>query len=96
VHVLALLRRKTESFAQSEFDALLDDEAERARVLYAQGIVRAAWSRDDVPGACFMLEVESIPQAQAAMGSLPFAERDMTEVQLIPLRGYRGFGPRNP
>lgn len=91
-----MLRRKTESFAQAQFDVLLDDEAEAVRRLYAQGVVRQAWSRDDVLGGCLLLDVESLAHAEVAIASLPLAQRGMTEVQFIPLRGYRGFGPRTP
>lgn len=91
---LAVCRRKTETFTAEQFEALLDAEAQRARELYAQGIVRAAWSREDVLGACLLLERDSLDAANAAIQSLPLAERGMLDVQLIPLRGYRGFGPR--
>lgn len=96
MRVLATCRRKTESFTQAEFEALLEAEAESARALYARGVVRDAWTREDVAGACFMLEVESLAQAQEAVAELPLVQRGMLEVQFIPLRGYRGFGPRNP
>jgi len=94
MQVLAVLRRKTESFAPAEFDALLDDEAEAARRLYAAGVIRSGWSREDVPGACLMLEVESLEQAEESIALLPLCNHGMLDVQLIPLRGYRGFGPR--
>ena len=94
MQILSVSRRRTESFTPEEFAALLDDEAEAVRVLYAQGVVRAGWSRDDVPGACLFLEAESVEAASAAMNTLPFYARGMLEAQLIPLRGYRGFGPR--
>jgi hypothetical protein len=64
------------------------------RSLYAQGIVRAAWTREDVLGACLLLETQSVESAGAAMSSLPLNAKGMLEVQFIPLRGYRGFGPR--
>lgn len=95
MQLLAVMRRKTESFAQAAFDALLDEEAEGVRRLYSKGIVRGAWMREDVLGACLMLEVASLEEAEASLASLPLHERGMLDVQLIPLRGYRGFGPRN-
>ena len=95
MQVLAICRRKTEVFSEAEFAALLEPEAENARVLYAQGIVRSAWSREDVLGACLLLEVESLARAEEVMATFPFAAAGMLEVQLIGLRGYRGFGPRS-
>lgn len=94
MQVLAILRRRTEAFSDAQFASLLDDEAEALRRLYAEGIVRSAWTREDVPGACAMLEAESPDQARAALARLPLVAKEMIEVQLIPLRGYRGFGPR--
>jgi hypothetical protein len=94
MQVLAICRRKTESFSEAEFAAVLDAEAEAIRVLYAQGVVRNAWSREDVLGACLILEVESVKKAEEVMASVPLATRGMLDVQLIGLRGYRGFGPR--
>ena len=92
---LALLRRRTEAFEPSAFDALLDEEAEAVRRLYADGIVRFAWSRDDVLGGCLLLEADSREHAESALLALPLVKRTMAELQLIPLRGYRGFGPRS-
>jgi hypothetical protein len=94
MQILAVCRRLTESFSQEEFAALLDAEAEGVRTLYAQGIVRAAWTREDVLGACLLLEAENVEAARAAMAALPLVSRGMLDTQFIPMRGYRGFGPR--
>lgn len=91
---LAILRRLTESFSQSQFDALLDAEAEGVRTLYAEGIVRNAWSREDVLGGCLLIETQSLDEARAALRRLPLIANDMADAQIIPLKGYRGFGPR--
>jgi muconolactone delta-isomerase len=94
MQILAVLRRRTEAFSQEQFAALLDVEAEALRSLYASGVVRAAWSREDVLGACLMFEAETVEAAHEALASLPLFAAGMLEHQLIPLRGYRGFGPR--
>lgn len=92
---LAVLRRRTESFTDEQFAPVLEPEAERVRTLYAQGIVRNIWSRDDSPGAVSLLEADSLEHAQAICKSYPLMQKGMLELQmLIPLRGYRGFGPR--
>ena len=90
---IAVVRRLTESFPQEAFDALLDAEAESVRKLYADGIVRSAWSRGDVLGACLLLEADSKEHAESALMTLPLFINKMVESQLIPVRGYRGFGP---
>jgi hypothetical protein len=94
VQILAVIRRRTEAFSEEQFAALLDPEAEMLRTLYHEGIVRSAWSRSDVLGACLMMEHDSVEDAQATFMRLPLAAAGMLEVQFIPLRGYRGFGPR--
>jgi hypothetical protein len=94
VQILAVIRRRTEAFSEEQFAELLEPEAEMLRTLYAEGIVRSAWSRADVLGACLMMERDSLEDAQAAFARLPLAAAGMLEVQWVPLRGYRGFGPR--
>jgi muconolactone delta-isomerase len=92
---LAVIRRLTESFAQSQFDALLDEEAEGVRRLYAEGLIRSAWTRQDVLGACLLIEADSREHAATELNTLPLFVNKMVEYQIIPLRGYRGFGPRS-
>ncbi len=94
MQILAVCRRRTESFTPEQFAALLDEEADGVRSLYAQGVVRSAWTREDVLGACLILEAENVDAAAAAMSALPLVSRGMLETQFIPMRGYRGFGPR--
>ena len=94
MQILAVLRRRTEAFSEEQFAVLLEREAEMLRTLYAEGVVRHAWSRADVLGGCLMLERDTLEDAQVSLARLPLAAAGMLEVQLIPLRGYRGFGPR--
>jgi hypothetical protein len=95
MQILAVCRRRTESFTPEQFAALLDEEAEGVRSLYALGVVRAAWTREDVLGACLLLETEDVEAARTACAALPLYAREMLDVQFIPMRGYRGFGQRN-
>ena len=45
---MVVLRRRTETYSAEEFAPRLDEEAERARALYAQGVIRQIWSRSIV------------------------------------------------
>lgn len=90
---LVLARRLTEKFTEEQFAPLLHPEAERVRELYAEGHLRAIWSRGDVLGACFMLECPGLAEAESIAKTLPLNIAGMLEVQIIPLRGYRGFAP---
>lgn len=92
---MAVMRRRTEAFSQDEFDKYLEAEAEAVREMYIAGTVRAIWSRGDALGAVLLLEADSADHAEHLVASLPLMQRDMLEREkLIPLRGYRGFGPR--
>ena len=93
---IAAVRRNLERFSASDFTPeLLEEEAERARVLYADGTFRQMWGRGDAPGAVVLIEAGTIAEAQAVLASLPLAVREMLILDLLlPLTPYRGFGPR--
>ncbi len=92
---LAIIRRRTETFSEQEFAPLLEPEAQAIRTLYSQGIVRNIWSREDTLGAVTLIEADSLDRVRAIVETFPLAQRGMLEVEaIIPLRGYRGFGPR--
>ena len=96
MQVLAIVRRRTETFTDEQFAPVLEPEAQAVRTLYAQGIVRAIWSREDALGGVLLLEVDSPDHAREILFTkLPLVERGMAEVEsVIGLKGYRGFGPR--
>ncbi|MFN2448250.1 MAG: hypothetical protein ABR508_00450 [Candidatus Baltobacteraceae bacterium] len=96
MQVLALLRRRTEKFSDEQFAPLLEPEAQAVRALYAEGTIRAMWSRDDAPGAAVLLEAAGVQEARGVVETLPLMRARMLEIeQIIPLRGYRGFAPRS-
>lgn len=95
MQVIAIVRRRTEAFSSEEFDKVLEAEAEAVRTFYIQGSVRAIWSREDALGAVLLLEAASLGEAEKLLAALPLVQREMAEVEkVVPLRGYRGFGPR--
>ena len=94
--VLALMRRRTESFKDAQFAEVLEAEAEEARRLYQEGHVRAIYGRHDCPGAVLVFEAPSLEEAQKLCQRLPLYSRGMLEGQFVPCGPYRGFLPRNP
>ncbi len=88
---LAVLRRRTEAFSEAEFAAVLAREADRARALYAEGRFRAIHSRGDVPGAVISVEAADAGEARRIVDTLPLAQLEMMDVQIVPLLPYRGF-----
>jgi len=90
---LAISRRRTDRYTDAEFAPHIAAERQRVRELYKEEILRAIWVRKDVPGAVMLLECDDEQRARAAFASLPLAQRDMLEVQVIPLAGYPAFFP---
>lgn len=90
---VAITRRRTELFSEAQFTERLDAETDRVRALYAEGTIRTIYSRSDVAGAVILLEAADLGAAQAAVDSLPLAQFQMLETEVIPLRAYRGFVP---
>ena len=87
-------QRYSDRYSEEEFAAVLPEETEVARKLYAEGVLRQIWGRADGPGACFLLEAASLAEARAAVDTLPLARKEMSEFRIVPLRPYGGFGPR--
>lgn len=84
-------RRRTETYADSDFDVVIPAETARVRALYADGIVRQIWLRDDVQGACFIVEADSLEDARATVDALPMASSGLSEFTITGLHPYRGF-----
>lgn len=92
---LSLSRRRLDKFPPEAFTGeMAVRETQRARELYAAGILRQIWKRGDVPGAAILWEAASEAEVRAALESLPMFAAGMLEiVALAPLEPYPGFGP---
>ena len=88
---IVITRRRTETFTDAQFAEELASEGARARELYAEGHFRSLNSRGDIPGAVILLEARDLDDASHLVGTLPFAKLEMMDIQIIPLRPYRGF-----
>jgi muconolactone delta-isomerase len=94
VQFMVLARRRTERFSEADFAPVLDDEADRARALYAQGVIRQIWSRADEPGACMLAEAATEQELRTTLDELPLVAAEMLEIEhIVPLAPYRGFCP---
>jgi len=90
---LTLSRRRTDRFTEADFALHLEAEIRQARLLYAEGFLRQIWHRDDVPGACMLVEADSAEQVHEKLGTLPLVGAGMLDVTIVPLRPYAGFAP---
>ena len=93
---LVLTERLTEQFPAAEWTPeRIAAEGQRVRELYAAGIVRSAWRRQDKPGAAILLEAATEAEAREAVESLPLAKLGMIRFPLVTaLEPYPGLGPR--
>jgi muconolactone delta-isomerase len=88
---LTISRRK--DGVEAPGNDLVREEAQRARMFYAEGLMRQLWHRGDGPGACVLWEVEDEDQLWELLKSLPFFRAEMVDVSVIPLRPWAGFAP---
>ena len=92
---IALLRRDTERFKDTDFAPRLPEEAEQRRRLYVEGFARQVWNRTDIPGAALLIEAADAGAARDGLDTLPLVKTGMMLVDtLAPLAPYPGFGPR--
>jgi muconolactone delta-isomerase len=87
------LSQRRKGFAEADYAGLAEQEMERARELYTEGLIRQIWHRVDMPGACLLWEANDEEQVREVWSSFPFARIGMTEMVLVPLRPYGGFRP---
>ena len=75
---------------------LREAEFEKLRGLYADGLVRQIWLRDDAGGACMLAEAASIDEVTARLGELPMVRAGYLQPPMIvPLKPYSGFSPHS-
>ena len=92
---IALLRRDTERFKDTDFAPHLPEEAEQRRRLYVEGFARQVWNRTDVPGSALLLEAADATAARSGLDTLPLVKTKMMLIDaLTALAPYPGFGPR--
>jgi hypothetical protein len=85
-------RRRIEQYRDADFAPLIPAETKRIKQLYAEGVVRHIWHRDDGLGACFVLEAADLASARAVVEDLPISRAGLSEFTVLALRPYRGFG----
>jgi len=93
---MVLTRRRTERFDDAHYTPeRLEAEADGVRRLFMAGAVRQIWNRGDMGGACLLMEAEAVEDVRTMLNVLPLFQSGMQEtVSIVPLRPYRGFGPR--
>ncbi len=67
-------------------------EIEAVWRLYTQGIIREFYTRADQGGpAILTVECDSVESAQKALAELPLVQRELIDLDLIPLAPFTGL-----
>jgi hypothetical protein len=86
---ILVLARRHEGVPLDDLRPHFKAEVEAVWDLYNQGIVREFYTRADQGGpAILMIESETIETAQQALAGLPLVEREMIDLDLIPLAPF--------
>ena len=73
------------------FQQYARDEARKIWELVKHGVIRESYFRVDRTEAIFVLECQSVEEAQEALSALPFVQNKLIMFELIPLKAYSGF-----
>lgn len=85
------VEHETPGITLDQFQPHLQAEARRAWELYQQGIIRELYFDRDQHSAVLILECDDLPQAQAALSTLPLVRAGLITFELRPLIPYSGF-----
>lgn len=78
------------------FDShLVAVEVDAVLRLYQSDFIREIYTRANSRGIVFFLEAASVEEAKEKLSHLPAVERDILNIDLIPLAPFQGF-LRNP
>jgi hypothetical protein len=59
---------------------------------YLDGTIEQFWYRQDAPGVIFLMNVESVEQAKAAVDALPLTAANLATYELMPLSPLMQLG----
>jgi hypothetical protein len=81
--VLAVGTLKPLSKEQS--DRIFPNEVPATLQLYLNGKIEQFWLRDELKGAVFLMNVESVAEAEKLLGTLPFTKENLHTFDLLPI-----------
>ncbi len=64
---------------------IMPNEVPATLKLYLDGKIEQFWYRQDSPGVVFLMEVESVEQAKAAVNALPLVAEGFAQYDFIPV-----------
>ena len=89
---ILVLPKPVEGVRREALEEHADAEIQAVWNLYAQGIIREYYVRASEPGrVVLLLECADAEEAQAALATLPFAQRHLIAFDVIPLAPFVGL-----
>ena len=89
---ILVLPKPRPDVAREKLLAHADAEIRAVWELYAQGICREFYVRANEPGrVVLMFECASVEDAKEALATLPFAQLELIDFELIPLAPFTGL-----
>ena len=78
--------------SDEERQQIMPKEVPDTLKLYLDGKIEQFWFREDKPGAIFLMNSESVDQAQATIQSLPLAANGFLRFEFIPVGPLKPLG----
>jgi hypothetical protein len=73
----------TKPLSPEQRQQIMPNEVPATLKLYLDGKIEQFWYRQDAPGVIFLMNVESVEQAKAAVEALPLAAGGFADYQLM-------------
>ena len=71
---------------------IMPKEVPNTLKLYLDGKIEQFWFRDDKPGVVFLMNAESVEQANATVNALPLAVGGFLSFEMIPVGPLKPLG----
>ena len=75
----------THPLTQEQQQQIMPKEVPHTLQLYLDGKIEQFWFRQDRPGVVFLMDVESVDEAKAAVDELPLTEGGFMSFELTPV-----------
>jgi muconolactone delta-isomerase len=85
------MEKETPGVKPEQFVKHLKHEARRVWELYQDGLIRETYFRQDHSEAIFIMECESVDEANEVLASMPLVKAGLITFDVIPLIPYPGF-----
>jgi hypothetical protein len=82
----------SQPLSEEQKQQIMPKEVPDTLKLYLDGVIEQFWFRHDTPGVIFLMEVETIENARAAIDALPLAAGGFLKFEFIPVGPLKPLG----